>query len=140
MNMGPFQTPGQPPRDRDFEDHGVVRQAFDQGMTMLSAAYGKGAITPAQIAVYWRVLGSLDVVRMEKAFDGALNSERFMPSPATLRAYAGEKREEWKQEFHLQKITPEEFAQMRKDVQALKAKIAANMSAPYAQRGWKEDK
>ena len=106
------------------------REVFLEGMTMLSAAYNR-KWDDAHLDVYWRVLNGLDSERMRQAFEDAVKNERFLPTPATVRAYAREARQSWQSEEHVEPIAPEQLEEMRADIRRLKQAMNENTAPPW---------
>ena len=106
------------------------RKVFDEGMTMLAAAYGK-KFAQDQLDVYWRALGSLDSQRMFAAFEEAVKKERYLPTPATVRGYAREPRIEWDRGQAVTLPTPEQLREINHNVERLKKAIRDHVTLPW---------
>lgn len=62
------------------------KEHFASVMTMLAETFGR-SLTDATLDGYWLVLEELSEEELRAAAKGALSTQKFMPSPAELRAF-----------------------------------------------------
>ena len=105
------------------------KQAFEDGMKQLSGVYGREFTAPAVRAYFEGCAGWTDA-RIRRAFKLAIESEKFCPTVATLRAYGASVREVSQAPVvtsgSFQPYTPEQ----RAELDQWKREFAAGFKAP----------